>query len=183
MDLPDFDDSTRALESRLDMDEMAECHGLLCGLLCAYPNLKFEQFKVACIARELPAKFDSEVSTVLQVLLHSSRTQLSEPEMSVGLWLPDDDELLQVRTAALATWCSGYLMGLTEGCGPGLMEVSDDLSEIVTDIGEISRANVSTDGEDEIEENSYAEIVEFVRVAVLLVQEELKGPREDDSVH
>ena len=74
-------------------------------------------------------------------------------------------------------------MGLTEGCGPGLMEVSDDLSEIVTDIGEISRANVSTDGEDEIEENSYAEIVEFVRVAVLLVQEELKGPREDDSVH
>ena len=183
MDLPNFDESVRALETKLTMDEMAECHGLLCGLLCAYPNLDLNQYKIACTARELPAEFDDESSAVMQALLESSRIQLNDPDMSVGLWIPDDDEPLPVRTTALAAWCSGYLTGLTESCGSRLMEVSDDLSELVTDLGEISRAVAATDTEDEVEENAFAEVVEFVRVAVLLVCEELRGPQDHDSVH
>ena len=183
MDLPDFDESVRALEAKLTMDEMAESHGLLCGLLCAYPNLVPQQFKDACVARELPVAVDDESNALMNSLVESTRAQLNDPEMAVGLWLPDDDETLTVRTATLAAWCSGYLTGLTEACGPRLMEVSEDLSEIITDIGEIAQADVIADSEDQIEENAFVEIVEYVRVAILLVQEELRGPRDNDSVH
>jgi len=183
MDLPDFDDSSRALETKLNMDEMAENHGLLCGLLSAWPNLELGQYKTACQARELPAEFDDESSAVMQALLESSRAQLHDPDLAVGLWLPDDDEPLPVRTAALAAWCSGYLTGLTEACGPRLLQVSDDVTEVVTDLGEISQAIASADSEEDIEENAFAEIVEFVRVAILLVQEELRGPQDNESVH
>ena len=183
MDLPDFDETARALETKLNMDEMAESHGLLCGLFSAWPNLEWGQFKIACKARELPAEFDDESSSVMQALLESSRIQLNDPDLAVGLWLPGDDEPLPVRTAALAAWCSGYLTGLTESCGPCLMQVSDDVTEVVTDLGEISQAIATADSEDEVEESAFEEIVEFVRVAILLVQEELRGPLDNDSVH
>jgi uncharacterized protein YgfB (UPF0149 family) len=63
------------------------------------------------------------------------------------------------------------------------MQDSGELSEIVNDLGEIAQAGIVADSESEIEENAYAEIVEYVRVAILLVQEELRGPQDRDSVH
>ncbi len=183
MELPDFDESVRALDAKLTMDEMAEIHGLLCGLLCTHPDLSQAAFKSACLARELPVAGDDESKTVMYSLLESSRIQMHDADMAISLWLPADDEPLSVRTASLAAWCSGFLTGLSEVCGDRLMRVSEDLSEIVTDLGEIAQADVATNGGDEIEENAYAEIVEFARVAILLVQEELRGPQGHDSVH
>jgi uncharacterized protein YgfB (UPF0149 family) len=183
MDLPDFDESVRALESLLTMDEMAESHGLMCGILCAQPDLGPMGFKNACLARELPVPNADEGTAVMQLLLDASKKQMHDADMAVSLWVPEDDEPLAVRAASLAAWCSGFLTGLAETCGEQLMQISDDVSEIVTDIGEIARADAAAEEEGESEEIAYAEIVEFVRVAILLVQEELRGPRDDDSVH
>lgn len=183
MNLPDFDESVRALESRLTMDEMAESHGLLCGLLCARPDLGLAGYKQACQARKLLLTADDEGDAIAGKLLEASRFQMLNDEMAVYLWLPDDDEPLPVRTNSLTAWCSGFLTGLSEAYGDRLMEVSEDLNEIVSDIGEIAQAGTETEDENESEEIAYAEIVEFIRVAVLLVQEELRGPQDHDSVH
>mgnify|MGYP003344288659 FL=1 len=91
--------------------------------------------------------------------------------------LPEDEETLEVRTAALAEWCTGFLAGLgsvpvpTEGW-------PDTVREIVADFGEIARAAVGEEDSPEDSEASYVELVEYLRAGTQLVHEELVAPSD-----
>ena len=90
--------------------------------------------------------------------------------------MPDDDQPLRRRVEALSNWCQGFLLGLGLG---GVREGSGlpgDSQEVMRDFAEISRLGHG-DGNKEEEESAYAEIVEYVRMAVLLVYEELRPLR------
>ena len=43
--------------------------------------------------------------------------------------------------------------------------------------------NIETGEEFEEEEQAFAEIVEYIRVAVLMLREDLRGPQAGDSIH
>jgi uncharacterized protein YgfB (UPF0149 family) len=97
--------------------------------------------------------------------------------MEFELLLPADEEPIDVRTAALAQWCQGFLYGLGAGAITDATGLPGDAGEIVRDFTEISRAGVDATQEAESNEAAYAELVEFVRVGVQLLFEELGALR------
>ena len=88
-----------------------------------------------------------------------------------------------MRAAALAHWCEGYLHGLVSvDHGDALRQrlAEDPLADIIRDMLQLTRA-AADDSDDETNEAAYAEVVEYVRVAVQLAYEELaefRGPPE-----
>ena len=87
--------------------------------------------------------------------------------------LPDDEQPLNGRANALALWCTGFLYGLGTGHISDLEALNGDVGEIVRDFTEISRATGDDADADESNEQAYAELVEFIRVAAQVVFEEL----------
>ena len=97
--------------------------------------------------------------------------------MRPGRLLPSDAQSLESRTAALAQWCQGFLYGLGSGSIPDVGGLPGDVGEIVRDLTEITRAGVDDGDGEESNEGAYAELVEFVRVGVQLLFEELAPVR------
>ena len=118
----------------------------------------------------------------MNTLYQDTFRQLSERLSSFVPLLPNDSDSASLRTAALAHWCEGFLHGLVSGDhGEALKQrlASDPLADIIRDMLQLTRAAVDEDSDDETNESAYAEIVEYVRVAVQLTYEELaefRGP-------
>ena len=50
-------------------------------------------------------------------------------------------------------------------------------------MAEVATDNLDSDNDREEEEQAFAEIVEYIRVAVLILREDLRGPQAGDSIH
>lgn len=112
----------------------------------------------------------------LEAMHAISREQFEDRDFGFALLLPDDDAPLVERSEALFDWCRGFLggFGLAAGKDPPL---SDEGREALEDIARLAGATPEPDGDDE-DEAAYAEIEEFVRVAVLLLHGDcVMGPR------
>ena len=171
--LPDFERTLRLSQGNLDAAELAECHGLLCGMLCRNRAIVPGDFMQNLAAMQLVANPGAALMAALHEIL------------GFALWLPDDDEPLEERTLALAQWCSGFLAGLA--AGGQLDALSAESREAIEDLQQIARAEISSSqpsaGEREAEEGAYAEIVEYVRVVALMMREDFRGPERDDPIH
>ncbi|MGH8322977.1 MAG: UPF0149 family protein, partial [Steroidobacteraceae bacterium] len=99
-------------------------------------------------------------------------------EMEFDLLLPEDAASLDTRTVALAQWCQGFLYGLGGSAIQDASGLPGEVGEIVRDLSEITRAGGDGGQSVEANESAYVELVEFVRVGVQLVFEEL-GPLRD----
>ena len=95
----------------------------------------------------------------------------------LDLLMPDDDEPLELRAAALTSWCNGFVYGLGTGGAADPERLPGDAGEIVRDLAEITRAGVDEREGEEANEAALAELVEFVRVGVQVVFEELGALR------
>ena len=156
------------------MSDAAECHGTLCGFLSGgKPELR-EQWLNDSLQDlhdcETPVQ---ECRIALEQLHDETHAHLSLPEFGFAPLLPDDDESLMDRADALSTWCQGFLYGL------GLAEVGDpqalphDVREVVEDFAEIAQAGLASGCDGEADEEAYTELVEYLRVGVQLVHDEL----------
>jgi uncharacterized protein YgfB (UPF0149 family) len=101
--------------------------------------------------------------------------------MSFQPLLPDDEQPLVERVAGLAQWCLGFNHGLFVAARIGDAEAemkSGNTAEIVRDFSEMAQVAVGDDEPDAAGEAAYAELVEYVRVSVQLVYEELAAVRQ-----
>jgi uncharacterized protein YgfB (UPF0149 family) len=155
------------------LTDAAEAHGTLAGCLCAVAGYRLEDWLKEILPED---RLGGAAARELQQLYSLTATALREPDMEFAPLLPDDSEPLEVRTTALAQWCQGFLYGLGAGA---IMpsELPGDVGEIVRDLVEITRAEVDPQQSAEANESAYAELVEFVRVGVQLLFEELAGAR------
>ena len=170
----------------LDLDP-AECHGSLCGLLCASDAIQGGAWVNQVLSGRLD--FPSAESPPLQrgtrgeehaqllILYKETAGQMDDPEYGFSLLLPDDDASLAQRAAALSRWCQGFLAGLGLGGVQDQSKLPGDTHEVMRDFVEISRLGHGDDEASEEDEAAFAEIVEYVRMAVLLVYEELRPLR------
>lgn len=175
---PDYADIQHLLAQEHSLADAAEAHGTLAGCLCGAAAYRFEDWLKEILpegrargpaAQELRELYDATVATLIQ------------PDMEFTLQLPDDDASLEERTAALAEWCQGFLYGLGAGSIPDASELPGEVGEVVRDFIEISRAAVDAESGEESNENAYAELVEFVRVGVQLLFEELASARRQGA--
>lgn len=166
--------------------EAAEYHGALCGALCVKTPAEVDP--LAVLDRVDPAADDFEAIAFVRGLRDSVAAVLADADSGIALLLPEDEVSLVLRARALGTWCEGFLFGLASLPGLNLKQATAEVQEIVADITEFTRATYADgDGDAEIEEEAYAELVEYVRVGLQLIFMEL-APRarpaaNDQTVH
>lgn len=185
--LPDFERSLALAQGNLDAAELAETHGAACGLLVRLEDASLDAFLNVLATLEIIQEPGPALASVFEELLNATRDQLADEAFRLDLWLPEDEDGLEERTEALAQWCNGFLASLGAGNDPRIDTLSGEAAEALADIQEIALAELGgepgTSEASEEEETAYAEIVEYVRIAALILREELRGPRHDDSIH
>lgn len=157
--------------------EAAEAHGAFCGRACLAGAAAIRDWQ-----QELMAESDDdnvlaqECKRALETLAADTLLKLEVGDLRFALLLPGDEESLQLRTAALADWCHGFMQGLVAAGGADQGAPADALdfpeaSEILDDFNEITKAGASID-EGEESEWAFVELVEYVRVSVQLIYDE-----------
>lgn len=160
----------------------SELHGVLTGLLASGARLNRVALMKNLEAHADPQQaFNDDVIAGLWQLQLSTLEDLGADELSFQPMLPEDDEPLSERVTAIGDFCRGFLAGF----GIGVDAKHSFLAEATTretlqDISEIARVDCA-DEEDEEGEEAYAELCEFVRLAVIHFFDEL-APREE-QVH
>jgi len=171
---PDYTRIQQLLARAHSLADASEAHGTLAGCLCGARAYRFEDW----LKEILPdGQAGNQVTVPLRELYDATAGALIQPDMEFELLLPEDGAPLAERTRALAEWCQGYLYGLGAGAIGDPAKLPGEVGEVVRDLIEISRAGVDGEAEDEANESAYAELVEFVRVGVQLLYEELAQAR------
>lgn len=177
--LPTFDLVDSALRRIGAAEGVTEAHGSLCGLTCVL-GPRAGALWVAGLMEEGGAPADAGDDVLTQLVAFTTEA-LAAGEMAFTPLLPPDDRPLAARAEGLADWCAGFMHGLGEASGGAALRGAlgaPVAREIMEDFAEISRVTL---GEDETEleaEAAYAELVEFVRVSVQLLFEELHDLRQ-----
>lgn len=172
---PDYLEVEQALGRAEAVASAAEAHGLLCGLLCAAGRLE-EKAWLGHVFAETDNRNVAfqQGRAAVQALAAWTVAALNDPVLSMDLLLPDDGEPLAERTAALGEWCQGYLLGLAAGGINQDTLLSEDVAELIRDFTEISSAGFDVDAADDDDEVAFTDVVEYVRVGVLLINDELQ---------
>ncbi len=165
MSLPDWQEVSDSLGDRGAPISAAECHGLLCGLLC----MRAENARATWSRRTFDDADASEPPAPLDRVYDETLQQLDDTEFQFQLMLPDDEEMdLAGRTSALADWCNGFAFGVGAS-GRDEDSLAAESREFLYDIAQIAEA--VAEGEDD-DEAAFAEVVEYVRMGVLLTRTE-----------
>lgn len=158
----------------------SEVHGTLCGLLCVKSLADALAWIESTFTIDPANLLQKEALEQLNNLCQSAFQQMQDPTFAFHLLLPDDDAAIDDRIQCLGDWCQGFLTGLTMGGISNLQAMPQDAIEIATDMAEIARAGSSYDFTDsEEDEAAYQELVEYIRVGALLINEELQSGRHE----
>jgi uncharacterized protein len=174
MHQPDYTHIQQLLAQEHALAEAGEAHGILVGCLCGAAGYSFGDW----LREILPeGRADPKDAETLRDVYAMTLEALEQPDMGFEPLLPSDAQPIDTRTTALAEWCQGFLYGLGAGRIPDASSLPGEVGEVVRDFAEITRAGVDGAESDESNESAYAELVEFVRVGVQLLFEELESAR------
>ncbi len=164
-------------EANVDVSA-AEAHGWLCGALCTTEPLSLPAWFEELLPDALDAA-ERESATcdggVLHTLYEDTVDALQGMEMDFVPLIPEDDMLLLRRSESLAQWCLGFLYGLGIHQNANRRVFSVEVEEALRDLTEIGRVAAAEPENTEEDEQAYAELVEFVRVSVQLIHDELSN--------
>lgn len=149
----------------------SDLHGSLTGFLCAGGKATEDTWGEA-----LTLDFSGDGmqdNPVFAQFFRQCRKQLDDVEFGFVPMLPADEVDLATRADALVDWCRGFLGGVgLAGAGKRGGELSPDAREIVQDFATIASSSLDVSGKEE-DETALVEVIEFVRVGVLLLYSEL----------
>ena len=180
--MSDFDRVQSALESLGATVDACESHGTLCALLL--DNAAISAW-LGHTLEELPERSDvlaSEHLRVLERLYEETREQMSNEDFALQMLLPDESDDFGLRLLGLAGWCQGFLYGIGVTGAADAGSLDDESRECLSDLLEISKLSHDEEGSEEAE-LQYAEIVEHVRMATLLLNETLNPLKTPPTVH
>jgi uncharacterized protein len=164
----------RHLSESRALTDAAEAHGTLSGALCAASGYQLEDW----LAEILPEDaLGGGAAELLRDIYDATRAALTSTQMQFELLLPDDAQPLAQRTEALTLWCNGFIYGLGVNGAHDPQKLPGDAGEIVRDLGQIMRAGVEEADGLEANESALAELIEFVRVGVQVIFEDLSELR------
>ena len=150
----------------------AELHGLLLGRSCAGAGFDVDSW-LADAAQLLESEPVDNVRNALIGLQEMVKAELTGEDITIVLLLPGDDQPLTERAAALGQWCQGFLSGF--GLNAGGKDLSSEVNEVLQDLSAISQVQDALE-ESEDGESDYMEVMEYLRVAPLLLYTELAKP-------
>lgn len=167
------------LSPLLDPIDPAELHGLLCSLLCLDADLDRDRW--LDYAREALAdggEWPESVGDLLAKLLEFGAAQMNDADGFMTPLLPDDDAPLRQRVDAISHWCHGLLYGLGLGEIERRGVLSEESWEFLDDVTDIAQIGFDTDEAGETDETAYTEVVEYLRVGLLMIQQDIQPSTE-----
>ena len=183
MELPSYENLREALVLVALDKRVSEWHGYICGALAvdiAFPLTTSVNTLVADSA-EINATADTE--QLMQQVYQVAQSQMTDSNLQFQLLLPESDDIdLSTRVNALASWCEGFLFGLANAGLQQTSSIPPDIQEILVDLSRIAQLDGADTGEED-EEASYNELMEFVRMSVLLVAEEIQPLKSSEGIH
>jgi uncharacterized protein YgfB (UPF0149 family) len=150
----------------------AELHGLLFGRSSAGAGFEIDSWLVDA-AELLGAAPKDGVRQALIGLQEMVKNELTGVDVTVVLLLPSDDAPLSERAVALGQWCQGFLGGF--GLTARDSALSAEAMEVLQDLSAISQVQNALDESDD-GEHDYMEVMEYLRVAPLLLFSECAKP-------
>jgi uncharacterized protein YgfB (UPF0149 family) len=175
---------------------VAELHGGFCGLLCAGGSGAASAWLEQCVSEvDTEAATAEEVRGVFRLMELETWRALASADLEFTLLLPEDDVSLEDRVSELGFWCHGFLSGLglgglqlpedtlTRSTDDSDDEFENPVEEIVKDFAAISRAGLSAAERNDSADTDFAvaEIVEYVRVSVQIVFEDVGDARGGET--
>ena len=116
-------------------------------------------------------------------LFELSKQQLQDPTLSFELLLPDDNESLYARVTAMQEWSAGYLLGVGLAGIKDHSKLPEDSRELLADFSEIGMTGQFDLEDENASEEALAEISEYIRMGVLLINEELQPIKQSTMIH
>ena len=150
----------------------AELHGVLLGRSAAGAGFEPDSWLAdAADVLQSEQEISDNVRNALIGLQEMVKGELTSDDMTVVLLLPSDDAPLAERAAALGEWCQGFLSGF--GLNYRDNALSKEGKEVLQDIAAIAQVQDALE-ESEDGESDYMEVMEYLRVAPLLLFTETK---------
>jgi hypothetical protein len=146
-------------------------HGCLSGLLSAGAPASGE-YCLDALAQARDLVLHGELAEQVMQLYAVTGAAMQDEEFDFHPLLPDDETDIADRTAALADWCTGFLAGFAHasvGEDKSAPALSAESSDILRDFAAIAQAGVDEEEDEEESENSYMELLEYLRFAALNV--------------
>jgi yecA family protein len=174
----DFDLVSDGLVRQGILVSPSELHGMLTGALSQDADLDPVTWSQQVTDYlDLSAHDQGEFNEQLLQIYRSTRENLLDPELGFQPLLPDEDTELSLRVAALGEWSAGFLAGFglqsdAQATEDSKLNLAEDTQEALRDLSAISQVGLAEEneqGDSDIEENYYAEIVEHVRVLAMSV--------------
>lgn len=173
MSPPSHRELARLLEGARALTEVPEAHGTLVGALCAAGAYSLQDW----FGEVFPEGLAGDAEDGMQQLHRWTLAALTAGDLQFAPLLPDDEAPVAARAQALGEFCQGFLYGLGSSALPDPEALPPQVAEVVRDIGAITHVGVDPDESEEDNEQAYAELVEFVRVGVQLLFDELADYR------
>ncbi len=175
----DFEQVNEALAPFPELESPSFIQGMLIGLLCGDNDIQ-EAVWIKKLIEEAEIKSVKEsFLKVLDSMFQETNKGLNGSGFELQFCIPDDNESLIFRAAMLGQLCEGILygLGLVGALNEAENELPTNVRELVEDLGQIARIDVgglNDSGEiSDAEESDFMELIEFVKVGVLTINEEL----------
>jgi len=160
----------------------AEVHGTVVGAIAHHMKTGISPNLLHLIEPQADAGSGqfSQLNELLYDLYRENSEFLLEGKENFDLLLPDDDASLEERTASLAAWAHGYLLGLLHSDTFSIDQLPESGAEIARDIMQISEAAAGADDETE-EDWALAELQEYLKVGSQLIFEFIYSARASQT--
>ncbi|MGH8604214.1 MAG: UPF0149 family protein, partial [Gammaproteobacteria bacterium] len=110
--MSEYRELKRALLLARSLSGVAESHGILCGLLCGGATLGTQSWFDHVLGNEgSGCDAPQETLDLLAQIAEETVRAMDNAEAPFLPLLPDDDEPVSERAAALVDWCEGFLFG------------------------------------------------------------------------
>ncbi|MCF6189131.1 MAG: YecA family protein [Cocleimonas sp.] len=185
--MENFDLDIALQEAEADYNA-AEAQAIACGMLVV--NTSADKISwVKMIFGEIDATDSThatkqgEAIELSGKLFDLTKSQLQDSNLGFDLLLPEEDEDLYPRVTALQQWCSGFIVGTTMAGISDTSKLPEDSRELMADFTEIGTAGDFDLGDEDESEEAFEEIREYIRMGVLLINEELQPIKQSSVVH
>jgi hypothetical protein len=178
---PSYNQLSQALAETTFKLHPSQVHGVICGILCGSPNNDGGWEKWITGQKET-----QEARNLLDQIYAISAKHLHDFLFEFELLLPLDTAALPERAEALTLWCQGFLTGLKLTDIPIENRKTGEVTEAIDDLIEIAKMNYEDVVASSEDEQAYMELVEYVRMAVILIYQDLqeteeKSPADDNA--
>jgi len=167
---PTFEAVEKSLEMLEALGTAADAHGLLSALFCTGAVVRKHAWVNSLLTSPVQRENTQAINAqkTLEAMYVVTADDFQADDFQMQLLLPDDEAELELRINALSQWCQGFITGLKL---TGLDVEHPKNAEWVEPLSDLIKiACMEYQGEqtgDPEAEASYAELVEYVRMAVL----------------